>query len=96
MGFCTKKKKAKEMLTRAEIEERWAESDEPFKMGDQDFMSLVQRFEEFSCLSNDDHRMNLQQFKAMMGVLGNTFLTERMFQVMDKDDSDNVSVLTLD
>lgn len=29
--------------------------------------------------------MNLNQYKLMMGVLGNTFLTERMFHAMDKD-----------
>lgn len=29
--------------------------------------------------------MNLDQYKMMMGVLGNTFLTERMFHAMDTD-----------
>lgn len=29
--------------------------------------------------------MGLEQYRSMMGVLGSTYLTERMFSAMDKD-----------
>lgn len=44
---------------------------------------LVRRFNKYA--TND--KMTLEQYKRMMGVLGNTYLTERMFSAMDKDNN---------
>lgn len=50
-------------------------------MNDREFYDLVKRFSKYST----NEKMTLQQYKLMMGVLGDTFLTERMFHAMDKD-----------
>jgi Ca2+-binding EF-hand superfamily protein len=41
----------------------------------------VKRFNKYAT----NETMNLDQYKTMMGVLGNTFLTDRMFLAMDTD-----------
>jgi hypothetical protein len=36
--------------------------------------------------------MNEERFKTMMGVLGRTYMTERIFFAMDKDDDHNIDI----
>lgn len=52
-----------------------------WRLNDREFYDLVARFNKFAV----NETMNLEQYRRMMGVLGNTFLTERMFHAMDKD-----------
>jgi Ca2+-binding EF-hand superfamily protein len=52
-----------------------------WRLNDREFFDLVQRFNKFAT----KEIMTLDNYRMMMGVLGNTFMTERMFQAMDKD-----------
>jgi hypothetical protein len=56
-----------------------------WRLNDREFLDLVQRFNKFAT----KEIMTFDNYRMMMGVLGNTFMTERMFQAMDKD-KDNV------
>ena len=54
---------------------------EDWKLNDREFYDLVKRFNRYAT----NERMNLEQYRLMMGVLGETYLTERMFSAMDHD-----------
>lgn len=51
------------------------------KTADWRLNDLVRRFNKYS--TND--KMSLDQYRRMMGVLGSTHMTKRMFFAMDKD-----------
>lgn len=73
--FGTKKKQNNNLVKKPTFFKKFKNPNDP-RLND-----LVRRFNKFA--TND--KMTLEQYKRMMGVLGNTYLTERMFWAMDRD-----------
>ena len=65
------------------------DKDDDWRLSDREFFELVQRFNKFA---NKDEKLSLDEYRAMMGVLGNTYLTERMFVAMDKDNDEVIDL----
>ena len=57
-------------------------------MSDETLIELSKRFEAYSV----NHEMTKQMFKRMMGVIGETYLATRMFEVIDVDNSGTISL----
>lgn len=57
-------------------------------MSDETLIALSKRFEAHSV----DHEMTKEMFKTMMGIIGQTYFTTRMFEVMDEDNSGTISL----
>lgn len=57
-------------------------------MNDREFYDLVKRFNRFSY----NETMTLDQYRAMMGILGDTFMAERMFKAMDTDKNGTITL----
>ena len=51
-----------------------------WRLSDREFFDLVQRFNKYAT----NEQLSFDKYVQMMGVLGNTYLTERMFAAMDK------------
>ncbi|CAI2385000.1 unnamed protein product [Moneuplotes crassus] len=51
-------------------------------------MDLVKRFNKYS--TNDE--ISLEQYRRMMGILGNTYFTERMFSAMDQNKNNKIDL----
>lgn len=57
-------------------------------MSEQELFELTKRFEAYAI----NHEMTKDQFKNMMGVIGETYFAKRMFSVIDEDDSGTISI----
>ena len=59
-----------------------------WRLNDREFYDHVKRFNRYAANEN----LNLEQYRQMMGVLGETYLTERMFSAMDQDNDHAISL----
>ena len=59
-----------------------------YRMTEQEQFELSKRFNAYS----NRNEMTREQFKNMMGVIGETYFARRMFSVIDKDDSETITL----